>query len=105
MTPEDHYVVSENIERQGSALRLVADGLHALALPPLDHAHARFRLPPLTVDLLWEVDNVLNLAHIDRRALPQEGCVDLTYTPFRRREPYAERISELGKRKSVGSTG
>jgi len=129
MTPEDHDLVGEDSDRLGALLDVTTDdGLHAVALSPIDHAHARFRLPPLTVDLLWEVsshsravvagwraarrpadlgreDNVLNLAHIDRGALSQEGCVGLTNTPFRRKEPYAEHISDFKKCKSVGATG
>lgn len=47
MLPEDHDVVGEHFERHGLVLRASGDGLQTVALPPLDHAHARLRLPPL----------------------------------------------------------
>lgn len=40
-------------------------------------------------------DNVLNPAHLDRRALPEDGCVGLTCTPFRRRESPMQSVSTI----------
>jgi hypothetical protein len=66
--PEDQNVVGEGLEDDRPALRMIAVGAQAFALPPLDHAECCLCLPPLSVGLSGEVSPHLRSIVTGRRA-------------------------------------
>jgi hypothetical protein len=53
-TPEDHDVVGQRLEGDGSAMRVICVVPKALALSSYDHAEDRLDLQPLSVHLVGD---------------------------------------------------
>jgi len=67
--------VSEHLQHERAALRVMTDRMHRVALPPLDHAEDRLRLPTLSVLLFRK--STMHQAAISPVRRPGAGPPDL----------------------------